>query len=69
MNKQRLSNIELLRIIAMFMILTVHADYWLLGIPTLEDICISKVSVFTRILIEQLCVVGVNVFVLITGWF
>ena len=69
MNKQRLSNIELLRIIAMFMILTVHADYWLLGIPTLEDIRISKVSVFTRILIEQLCVVGVNVFVLITGWF
>lgn len=30
----RQSNIELLRIIAMFMVLAVHANYWSLGTPS-----------------------------------
>lgn len=67
--KVRLSNIELLRIIAMFMVISVHADYWILGVPTIDDFRVSSFSTFTRIYIEQLTIVGVNVFVLISGWF
>lgn len=37
MKAARQSNIELLRMIAMFMIIAVHADYWLFGIPTINE--------------------------------
>lgn len=65
----RLSNFELLRIIAMFMIIAVHADYWILGIPSIEEFEVAPIGTITRIFIEQLTVVGVNIFVLISGWF
>lgn len=69
MKEVRQSNVELLRIIAMFMIIAVHADYWILGVPTFEEYTIAPSGTITRIFIEQLMVVGVNVFVLISGWF
>ncbi|MDE5822852.1 MAG: acyltransferase [Paramuribaculum sp.] len=53
----------------MFMIIAVHADYWAIGIPTKEDLVMSPIATFARVFIEQLTVVGVNIFVLISGWF
>ena len=64
----RESNIELLRIIAMMMILTLHANgalgplkSYLPGESNLHE-CF-------RLLIEGACIVSVNAFVMISGWF
>lgn len=68
-NGPRQSNIELLRIIAMFLVLVVHADFWALGSPTIKDFSSNTLSAFTRTLIESISIVCVNVFILISGWF
>lgn len=65
--KKRETNFEFLRVIAMFMVVILHylsqADALLqLGIPK------SGVSVFATA-IESLCIVAVNVWVLISGYF
>lgn len=65
----RQSNFELLRIVAMFLVLVVHSDFRSLGSPTTEDIANSPLSACTRIFIQSLSVVCVDVFVLISGWF
>lgn len=65
----RQSNMELLRILAMFLILTVHADFWALGAPTQQECYSAPLSSLTRILIESIAILSVNVFVLISGWF
>lgn len=65
----RESNIELLRIVAMFLVLTVHADFLSLGTPTQSELQIAPVASYTRFFIESLSIVCVNVFVLISGWF
>ena len=51
------------------MIISVHADYWILGVPDINDFRISSAGTISRIFIEQLTVVVVNIFVLISGWF
>lgn len=53
----------------MLLIVLVHANYFSLGFIGGEDVRANPVSSFIRIFLEQLCVVGVNVFVLISGWF
>ncbi len=65
----RQSNIELLRILAMFLVLVVHADFWALGRPAAEDFSINPLNAFTRTIIESISIVCVNVFILISGWF
>lgn len=60
--KERNSNIELLRIIAMCMIIGIH--YWNAQIANSKFL---NNSVFY--VMQPLCVCGVNLFVLITGWF
>ena len=65
----RQSNFELLRIIAMFMILVVHADFWLLGLATLAEFHAAPAGTWTRILIESASIGCVNIFILISGWF
>jgi len=65
----RQSNFELLRIISMFLILLLHANYLSFGFPTAEEVKGSFVSTFGRIYIEHLSIVAVNVYVLISGWF
>ena len=67
--KTRNSNIELLRIIAMIMILGLHVNFLAIGEPSTEDIVSLPLLSFIRVFIEQICIVGVNVFVLISGWF
>lgn len=56
------TNIELLRIIAMCMIIGLH--YWNLKIGGGKPL---NTSLFCAT--QSLCVCGVNLFVLITGWF
>lgn len=65
----RQSNIELLRIIAMFLVLVVHANYFTLGSPTYHEINTMPVSSFTRIFFQSLSILCINVFILISGWF
>lgn len=65
----RQSNIELLRILAMFLVLIVHADFWTLGPPSTEDFSTSPINAWTRTIIESISIVCVNVFILISGWF
>lgn len=66
---QRQSNFELLRILAMFLVLVVHADCWTLGFPENADFIEEPLQSFTKVVIESAAIVCVNVFVLISGWF
>jgi len=66
---QRQSNFELLRIIAMLFVVLGHANYFSLGGLTQHELCEAPIASFWRTFAEQVCIVGVNVFVLISGWF
>lgn len=65
----RLSNIELLRIIAMFMVLGVHANFYALGTPTGATINDNPPSAAIRIVLCITCCMCVNLFILISGLF
>lgn len=65
----RQSNIELLRILAMFFVLIKHVDFWTLGGPLTEDFATSPINAWMRTIVESATDVCVNVFVLISGWF
>lgn len=67
--KQRLSNIELLRIISMIMVLALHVNFFTLGAPSLYEIQTNCFGAVSRVFFEFLCIVAVNVFVFISGWF
>lgn len=69
MKKVRQSNIELLRMIAMFMILVIHANMVSLPHPTTDDLLSNTIPTITRYFIESFGIVGVDIFVLISGWF
>jgi len=69
MAQERQSNIELLRIIAMFMILVIHANMISLPKPTSIDLSTFPKATITRYLIESWGIVSVDCFVLISGWF
>lgn len=68
MNKTaiRQSNIELLRIISMFMVMVLHATQ-AIGYPEMS--VSSGVEYYLLGLAKALCIVSVNVFVMISGWF
>lgn len=59
----------MLRILAMFLVLVVHADFFSLGSPTQLESQTSPVSSFLSFFTEELSIVCVDVFVLISGWF
>lgn len=65
----RQSNFELLRILAMFMVLIVHADYWSLGVPSASDLQTTPISSSIKIIFQFLTVPCVNIFIAISGWF
>lgn len=67
--KIRQSNIELLRLVTMFLILAVHANFFSLGAVSKADISIEPLTSAVRIFLEAACMIGVNVFILISGWF
>lgn len=66
---QRLSNIELLRCLSMFMVLLLHSSFMVYGMP--DSLEINKVPGFWggKILQQGLAIVAVDVFILISGWF
>lgn len=66
----RNSSIELFRIIAMFFVVVVHCNGWLVGgIPDSFDE--SNISIFrvSQALIQAITCTCVNMFLLISGWF
>lgn len=63
------SNMELLRIVAMFLVLVVHADFFSLGIPTHEESINDALPTISRFFFQSLSIGCVDVFVLISGWF
>lgn len=65
--KERNSSIELFRLLSMFLVLVVHADFWFLGRPDLSyGLTASNLS---QVVIESLSCVCVNCFILISGYF
>lgn len=67
--KQRQSNIELLRIISMFLVLIVHSDFFSLGSPNMESFITKPFFSFSQLLFQAISIGCVNIFVLISGWF
>lgn len=67
--KTRDSNMELLRLVAMLLVMMVHASYRALPQPTPDSIATNPVSMFLQIAVESFAVVGVNVFVMLSGWY
>lgn len=67
--KQRLSNIEFLRLLAMLYVLIVHADFSTFGAPTMEGLAVRPVGVCVQYGFECFAICCVDVFVLISGWF
>lgn len=66
---QRLSNIELLRCLSMFMVLLLHSSFMVYGMP--DSLEINEAPGFWggKILQQGLGIVAVDVFILISGWF
>jgi peptidoglycan/LPS O-acetylase OafA/YrhL len=67
--KTRDSNMELLRLVAMLLIMMVHASYRALPKPTPGSIADDPLSALLQIGVESFTVVGVNVFVMLSGWY
>lgn len=66
---ERNSNIELLRIILMFMILALHVNVLSLGFPSVKECVDYPLQSFMRYFNEYICLGAVNTYVLISGWF
>lgn len=66
---ERLSNIELLRILSMFGVLICHANFGALGKPTHTEFISEPLYTIIRTFIEAFSIVAVNVFILISGYF
>lgn len=66
---QRESNIELLRIVSMFLVLIVHTGYVSIGMPSFNLIAQDPIYAIIRFLLQSISIICVNVFVMISGWF
>lgn len=66
---KRNSNIEMLRIVAMFLVLVVHANFFALGSPTHEEAIQKVFPTLGRFFFQSLSIGCVDLFVLISGWF
>ena len=69
MKKTRDSNMELLRLVAMLLIMVVHANFRALPKPDDLAIAANPSSAFLQFLAEGFSIVGVNVFVMLSGWY
>lgn len=63
------SNFELLRIIAMFLVLINHSGYMSIDPPTNEEVFSAPMLSLARYGSQSFSQICVNVFVLISGWF
>lgn len=66
---KRQTNIEILRIMAMFLVLAVHANFYSLGTPTHDSIVARPFAEVVRTFLCIASCVCVNLFILISGWF
>lgn len=67
---QRQSNFELLRIVSMLLILIVHIDGASIGLPQpLGDTASLTARDWWKLVVESISIIGVNCFVLISGYF
>lgn len=66
---RRDSNMELFRIVAMLLVMVVHADFRALQVPTASDFYDDTYRTVMRLLVESLSIICVNTFVLLSGWF
>lgn len=67
--KVRQSNMELLRIIAMFLVLLVHADFFSLGAPSASDCVNAPVESSLKVFFQAISIACVDIFVCLSGWF
>ena len=67
--KQRESNFELLRLVAILLVLLTHADFFALSGPNQTEINNQPIESVLRIFFQVISLVCVNIFVLISGWF
>lgn len=67
--KVRDSNMELLRLFAMFLVLVVHANFRALPRPTSLQIAANTTSALLQFMTEGFAIVAVDVFVLLSGWY
>lgn len=67
--KVRQSNMELLRIIAMFLVLLVHADFFSLGAPSASDCVNAPVDSSLKVFFQAISIACVDIFVCLSGWF
>lgn len=65
----RNSNIEILRIISMAMVLLVHFVGGAFNLPSLEDMQSPTTNMLMKIALESIAIIGVNCFILISGYF
>lgn len=65
----RHSGIELLRLLSMVFILALHINFFAFGQPTSSSFESDFLGCSLRFFWESLSIVGVNTFVLISGWF
>ena len=69
MKKERDSNMELLRMIAMGLVLLVHADFFSLGAPSNVDAVQNPLDSSLRVFFGYLAWPCVDIFVLLSGWY
>lgn len=60
--RQRQSNFELLRILAMFMVLALHANELSNGMPTYTELVSFPAYSSFRVMAQVFCSVAINVF-------
>ena len=63
------SNMELLRIVAMLLIMVIHASNRALPMPDSEDIVANPSSTFLQFTARGFSIMGVDVFVMLSGWY
>lgn len=67
--KERDSNIELLRCVAMLLVLIIHSGFLALGVPTHDELVLNLPMVFFRYFNMSISIICVNVFILLSGWY
>ena len=65
----RQSNFELLRIIAMLMVMVHHANFWRIGRPDLASLMSAPIASLVRIATQTFSDPCVDVFIIISGYF
>lgn len=65
----RQSNFELLRILAMLLVILVHSNFFSINIPTHTEIIDNSIVSYSRLFVQGLSITCVNIFILISGYF